>query len=312
MRAAKQIRRGATVLLGLVILTGCELTEVTTTAAEDVVVVDALLQRRDDRGVTPSTLTAFLHRTVQGEQGLNAAVPGANVRVIRANGSVLPLVPVQMDRCVVNTPVQGTGTCYEAAPSQVRAIDSGETITMVVTTAQGEEMEAVSVVPGAFRLLTTPDNSTCSVTPDTPLEVVWTPAAGAWAYINETTIRGLREALGIIAPEPLDLLGLSISASDTTIVFPNEFGIFDRGHLDQDLALALQKGLPAGARATVSIGAVDRNYVNWVRGGNFNPSGIVRVPSFRGDGTGFFGTGVVRTFEVVTSGGAPACATFGG
>jgi hypothetical protein len=62
------------------------------------------------------------------------------------------------------------------------------------------------------------------------------------------------------------------------------------------------------------ISATDRNYVNWVRGGNFNPSGVVRVPSVGGDGIGVFASTVTRTFEVVVNpdpaGGlftAPAC-----
>ena len=49
------------------------------------------------------------------------------------------------------------------------------------------------------------------------------------------------------------------------------------------------------------ISATDRNYVNWVRGGNFNPSGQVRVPTIRGDGTGVFASTVTRTFEVVVN-----------
>jgi hypothetical protein len=52
--------------------------------------------------------------------------------------------------------------------------------------------------------------------------------------------------------------------------------------------------MPAGTAARVTVSAVDRNYVNWVRGGNFNPSGTVRIPSVEGDGTGFFGTSVTR------------------
>ena len=48
----------------------------------------------------------------------------------------------------------------------------------------------------------------------------------------------------------------------------------------------------------MSIAAADRNYVNWVRGGNFNPSGQVRVPSVRGDGTGVFAATVVRSLRV--------------
>ena len=93
-------------------------------------------------------------------------------------------------------------------------------------------------------------------------------------------------------------------------MFPSEFGVFDRFDLEQDLALRLQRGLPAGTDAVVTIAAVERNYVNWVRGGSFNPSGQVRVASLRGDGTGVFGAAVVRRFSVVAEsgpGGSPDC-----
>jgi hypothetical protein len=46
--------------------------------------------------------------------------------------------------------------------------------------------------------------------------------------------------------------------------------------------------------ADVTIAAADRNYVNWERGGNFNPSGLIRVASIRGDGTGTFGSMVTH------------------
>ncbi len=111
-------------------------------------------------------------------------------------------------------------------------------------------------------------------------------------------------------PDELDLLGLAIGAADTTIVFPQEFGVFDRFTVDRDLLLALQEGLPAGARADVLVAAGDRNFVNWVRGGNFNPSGQVRVPSVTGDGTGVFGSLVVRGRTLLTEPdgtGIPSC-----
>jgi hypothetical protein len=97
----------------------------------------------------------------------------------------------------------------------------------------------------------------------------------------------------------LYLLGLASSASDTTIVFPSEFGLLERFSVDRELLVALQGGLPRGTRAQVSIAAVERNYTNWARGGTFNPSGQVRIPSLRGDGTGFFGATVLRTLTVV-------------
>jgi hypothetical protein len=92
------------------------------------------------------------------------------------------------------------------------------------------------------------------------------------------------------APEPLELLGLAISAADTEIVLPAEFGLFDRFTVDQALLAVLQQGLPAGTRAEVTIAAADRNYVNGVRGGSFNPSGRVRISSVTGDAVGVFGS----------------------
>ncbi len=123
----------------------------------------------------------------------------------------------------------------------------------------------------------------------------------------------MRDALepeGIeVEEDPLDLVGLSISASDTTIVFPTEFGVFERFDLDRDLALLLQQGLPRGISVGIVVGAVDRNFVNWVRGGDFNPSGQVRIPSLQGDGTGVLGSVVRRTIRMETGTGLaiPPC-----
>ena len=121
---------------------------------------------------------------------------------------------------------------------------------------------------------------------------------------------GLRSALSDPANgsieldrDPLRLFGLSLSSRDTTIVFPTEFGLFERFDDDLTAALAfLQGGLPSRNAvpvvAQVVIAAADRNYVNWERGSNFNPSGPVRVPSVHGDGTGVIGSMVPRSFQV--------------
>lgn len=105
------------------------------------------------------------------------------------------------------------------------------------------------------------------------------------------------------------LFGLSISNQDTTVLFPSEFGLFQR--FDEGLTaalIAIQTGLPPGVVADVTVAAADRNYVNWERGGNFNPSGLIRVASIRGAGTGTFGSLVPRRFVVRTdSGNFPAC-----
>jgi hypothetical protein len=51
----------------------------------------------------------------------------------------------------------------------------------------------------------------------------------------------------------------------------------------------------------VAITAVERNFVNWVRGGSFNPSGTVRVSSIVGDGSGVFGAASTRRFTLISS-----------
>jgi hypothetical protein len=108
---------------------------------------------------------------------------------------------------------------------------------------------------------------------------------------------------GIDPPsDPLRLFGLAISNTDTTIAFPAEFGVFDRFDADLTETLAaIQGGLPPGVEAEVVIAAADRNYVNWERGGAFNPSGFVRVPSVFGDGTGVFAAILPRSFFLTTA-----------
>jgi hypothetical protein len=90
--------------------------------------------------------------------------------------------------------------------------------------------------------------------------------------------------------------------------------VFSRFSLDQELSLLLQKGMPLGTSADVTVAALDRNYVNWIRAGSFNPSGQVRVPSLRGDGTGVLGVALRRAFRVdgvLPGTGFPSC-FFGG
>ncbi|RMH22893.1 MAG: hypothetical protein D6701_00910 [Gemmatimonadetes bacterium] len=131
----------------------------------------------------------------------------------------------------------------------------------------------------------------------------------------DATLFGLRGALGgeiEVEADTLALSGLSVSAADTTLSFPDEFGVFDRFDLDRELAVRLQSGLPRGTAARIAVAAADPNYVNWVRGGEFNPSGAVRVPSLHGEGgTGVFGALVRRRVDIETGSAAadlPACA----
>jgi hypothetical protein len=181
----------------------------------------------------------------------------------------------------------------------------------------GRQLAGGATLPGNFDLVR-PRFRACGLPPDTTLEIQWTRAEGAWAYASETLLWGIREAvapLGIeVDEDPLSLLGISVSDADTTIVFPSEFGVFSRFSLDQELSLILQKGIPQGTSADVTVAALERNYVNWLRAGSFNPSGQVRVPSLRGDGTGVLGLALRRTLRidgVPPGAGFPSCFTGG-
>jgi hypothetical protein len=288
-------RTRSAALAGVAALAACELQEVTIAVPEDLVVVDALAQVPGPATGGDATVRVLLHRT----EGVGAIdVPDARVTVGLPDGTTLdvPRTPTP-DDCALDRPPSGTGTCHflTFAP-----IEPGMRLELDVETSRGEILYAATDVPAALELRGAAP--VCALPSDTPLELVWTRSDGAWAYIAETEIYGLGEALaplGIDVPvDPLPLLGLSVSASDTTIVFPGELGVFDRADLDRDLAVYLQGGLPTGTMALILITAVDRNYVNWVRGGSFNPSGSVRVPSVRGDGTGFFGSGVFTHLQV--------------
>lgn len=308
-------RSAAVSLLALVAASGCELTEITVAPTEPVLVVDALIQLY---GEDDARVLVLLHRTLGSP---SSEVPGATVTLRVEGGDVLQIPERSDDQpCVSTGPIGGEGTCYQATLSGTR-LDGGARIGLEVRTVEGEFVEGVTTLPGDFDWVrpALSDGSTsplCVQPPLTPLEMEWTASDGAWAYLAEVEIAGIRAALAQedieILEDPLYLLGLSVASGDTTIVLPTQFGLFDRFDLDRDVAVALQRGLPGPTVSTVTVAAVDRNFVNWVRGGSFNPSGTVRIPSVRGDGTGFFGSSRVRVAGVVVpapgpSSGLPAC-----
>ena len=273
------------------------------------VIAEVLIQV--DQDVPSQTgVLAFLHRTIGGTNG-SAEVPGAEIRLRLPGAREVRFVETGLDHCLSDDELEGrpiAGTCYLA--TQPELVLPGDTVRVVIELAEGGALTGETVVAEAYGLVT-PAPATCRLEPNETLELMWRSAQGAWAYVSETSIRGLPDALagqGIVVDEdPLELVGLAISASDTTIVFPAEFGIFERFDLDRELAVLLQGGLPEGAEATVVLGAADRNWVNWVRGGNFNPSGEVRIPSVRGNGTGVLGSVVRRRMRIGTEGNAPPC-----
>ena len=299
----------AAIAAALTLLGACELQEMVTTSAEDIVIAEVYL--RSDEQIQ----TALLHRTRQPGDS-TAAVPGATIEVTNASGAVLRYAPAPDSMCVRERPRDtrniSLGTCYASPAGQRYDIQPGERYSLRINLAEGGVLTASTTVPADFRILR-PANPICSLAPLTRFEMTWTASPTAWVYASETYLRGLRRALQeqgiIIRQEPLRLFGLSISATDTAISFPNEFGLFDR--FDDDLVTALaaiQNGLPTGIVADVLIAAADRNYVNWERGGNFNPSGLVRIGNIRGDGAGVFGSLVAKSLQIrVGSAEHPPC-----
>jgi len=289
-------------LLACTALTGCELEEITVVDVEDVVLAEVYVEIAADPAENQAW--AFLHRTV-GTGVADPALIAASVTLTRSDGFSLSLAPGPLSDCVASeTPDDETGVCFTANPADTPGLGAGDLLELRIDLADGGTITGATRVPGSFELAGVP--SACQLKPDTWLPLTWSRAEGAWAYLNEASIRGLPEALEpegiVVEDDPLYLLGLSISETDTTIVFPSEFGVFNRFTLDADLTIRLQQGLPAVTRTEVTITAVDRNYVNWARGGSFNPSGQVRIPSLQGDGTGVVGSAIVRRFEVLVTG----------
>jgi hypothetical protein len=297
-------------LLAAGVLAACELTTVEVAAPEDVVVVEAYLR------TDAAEQEVFLYRTLDGDRPLRVDGARIRVRALDAGASVAELVyepSPDEGWCARYTafPEGEGGSCYVA--SQRRFVRPGASYALEVVLQDGRVVEGRTTVPGDFRVLDPAADSCVLESVSYPL--VWSESDGAWAYQAVALFHGLAEGLrerGVEdPPDELELTGLAVGAADTTIVFPGEFGVFDRFTVDRDLLLALGEGLPAGAAAKVVIAAGDRNFVNWVRGGNFNPSGPVRVPSVTGDGTGVFGSLVVRDRVLLGGSGAedepPSC-----
>ncbi len=304
-------------------VSGCELTEVSTARAEDVIVAESqvtVFLSADETSSAWVTASTLLHRTY----GENVrAVGGSLVQVSGASGRTLRLVEAPLEHCLHQVDSLGgfpaEGSCYLASASGA-SFAPGEKLSLEINVPDGRVLTAVSRIPGTFSFRDLNQvGGRCRLEPNTNFRFRWTPAEDAWTYFAEANLGGLREALAgrdIDVPDSLYLVGLSLGREDTEIVFPRDFGLFNFLEEDfpRDLLFTLQdEGLPEGAGAVVSLAAADRNRTNWERGGNFNPSGEVRIPSVFGDGTGVFGTAVQRRISVTAGPGEegelPLCGT---
>jgi hypothetical protein len=279
-------------------LSACTIADVTVAPGDDRLVVEGVL-RTDAR-----MQFILLHRGVrngvaEGERGADVVVTRGDGVAIRFQETPLACYSVDAGYLDAETPIEIRGTCYASPNAAGRWVTPGATYDLSVRTSRGEEARGRTTVPGNFALRDVPFSRVndqqppaCNLEPATTLPLTWTQAAGAWGYIAPMQISGLRVVLPdtFDAPDPLEFIGVSVSAADTSLVLPNEFGVFDRFEINQNLARLLQTGLPAGTTARVVVAAADRNYINGVRGGSFNPSGPVRISSIVGDGVGVFGS----------------------
>lgn len=294
-------------------LASCELAQITIEAPRPLVVAEIYLR------VQPSGPDAFalLHQSGPDNLPLGDAV--VQVRPVGDDEPWRILPDAPLGACLDGAvPPEFDGWCFRLEVGNAFFLEPGGTYEAQVLLPNGGELAGRVTLPGDFALTSPAAEVTrCHLPPGRLLPVAWTRASGARAYVPEAEVFGLEAALeprGITVPtDPVILQGLSISEEDTDIVFPPQFGIFNRFSSDRDVLLAIQQGLPAGppVAGRIVVSAQGRNSVNWNRGGNFNPSGAVRVPSLFGDGTGVV-AGVVNrefTFTTVPEPGLPACPT---
>lgn len=295
-------------------LPGCTIAETTAIPSEEVVVVEAVL-----RTDLPAQYV-LLHRSLMGRS--IRGVPGAEVTVLGDSGRAERFTEVDTPGCLTDTrdllPVDSIqASCYRSAGTRWW-VNPGQRYQLEIRLPEGGVIRGQTRVAGGFSMLQgawtdgrAPHAEECWIPPSTRLELRWTPSAGAWSYVAPARVRGLTgrlQAMGIPSdlPEPFDMAGLAVSSADTSIVFPTEFGLFERFQYDPRALAAIQDGLPAGTDADVVVAATERNYVNGVRGGRFNPSGQIRISSVVGDGVGVFGALVPLHFRVLVRDGAPA------
>jgi hypothetical protein len=302
----KRLAAFSTILLAGA-LTACELAEVTIADSAPTLVVEAVL-RADLR-----QQRILLHRAIDG--GVVAGEPGASVRVVDESTGreyrFRQARPDEIDPCanLQGIRLPADPTCYLSVEEAGSWVRPGRTYRLLISTSAGLQATGRTTVPGGFRLASPPlsPGFSCSLEAGRALPLIWTQSAGAWAYLAELEIYGLREALGDTTitdiPARVRLTGLAISATDTTLVLPTEFGIFERTLYDYDLLLAIRDGLPAGAYAALTLAAVDRNFVNGVRGGDFNPSGRLRFSSVSGDAVGMFGSATGMQVDILVEAG---------
>ena len=289
----------------------CELQETTIAEAEPFVVVESFITVGSDETHVALHASAFAAELADAGALVDLIAADTTIRLERVH----PLNCLAFGYGIDQQNFPGGLTCYgqpdagfEPVPDSglippprvAYAIEPGALYQLSVVLADGRRLTGATRTPQVVELTMEvgSNDEPCYLEPWTQLELTWNAVEGAAAYILDLRATGIRDALeaeGIEAevPDPLILRGLAIGDQDTTIVLPSEFGVFDRFNLDPQLNLALQRGVPPGVDLEMVVAAVDQNFVDWVRGGDFNPSGLIRMPSLFGDA----GTGVIASLS---------------
>jgi|TARA_B110000263_G_scaffold48726_1_gene40527 hypothetical protein len=293
--------------LGVFSLTACEMDSVSLMTPESLLIAQVYIAKE---GAKPLEATAYLHRVLGSKD--YGPVLGADITLTSGDRSVILVKdPDRTSTCIPEwvqretSDISGSlGTCYRL--QELLSAVPGEAIQVSIKDGGVSALFGQTTLPGDFTMKT-PRNSRkfCTVQRDQILELSWSESQDAWAYVVEANVWDLDDVYNYLPeedrpPQPLNLVGLSISSDDTKMRFPSEVGLFDRYGLHRDVFLQLQVGLPESTTADISVAAVDRNFVNWARAGKFHPSGQIRTPSLLGkSGTGVIASYLRKNFKVL-------------
>lgn len=311
---------GVSLTLAVLALAACDPTG-TGIPPEDIVVAGVwtvVTVDPADPSRTELLATGWLHWTRAGRRSLQA--PGASVRIVGESGRSVELVEMpDQESCFKTEPIPDGlraptyGTCYLASASP-SPLAPGERVSLTIRSPAGGVAEGATKLPESFAPtggLASPGGR-CLTEPDKNHRFSWSVAEGAQAYVGGAVVDGLDPLIWpgdseLYAGEPLHMTGIPFGRDSTEMVFPREFGtLFTATNVGAAVGDMLQTGLPHGATADVAVGAIDRNWFNWIRLPTFETlfvnstfdTGEIRIPSIFGAGTGVFGAGVRWTVAV--------------
>lgn len=310
----------ATTIGAWLILAGCDPTG-TEVSPEDMVVAGVwVVVTIDPADATRTELLATGWLDWSRAVRTTSEVPGASLRIVGESGASVDLAerPSQ-ESCFKLNPLPAHlhapvfGTCYLATASP-SPFAPGEGLSLTIGSPDGGTATGASRLPEPFAPSggLASEDGRCLTEPDQNHRLSWSVAEGAWAYLGGALIKGLDPALwpadkSRYAGEALHLGGLPVRRDSTKMVFPRDLGLLTGVQpVGEELIRVLQTGLPRGATAQVAVGAIDRNWYNWIRLPTFESvfvnsafdTGEIRIPSIFGDGLGVFGTSVRWKAEV--------------